>query len=144
MQAAKLVRQDLFDGEASFGGNFGKGCQTDSVPKSLLMLVQMILERTSLYLAADNQTKNIALQLSQLIKVNALKRQRDQKVANVHHQSSQITALPIYTGLLLHSRTQKKSIINKVLALDLSISYNRVDEIKSTITDQVCQEYQTK
>ena len=39
VQAAKLVRQDLFDGEASFSGNFGKGRQTDSVPKSLLMLV---------------------------------------------------------------------------------------------------------
>ena len=38
----------------------------------------------------------------------------------------------------------KKSIIDKVSALGLSISYNRVDEIQSSITDQVCQEYQTK
>ena len=61
VQAAKLVRQDLFDGEASFSGNFGKGCQIDSVPKSLLMLVQMILEGASLSLAADNQIKNTTL-----------------------------------------------------------------------------------
>ena len=39
----------------------------------------------SLSLAAGNQTKNIALQLSQLIKFNALKRKRDQKVVNVRH-----------------------------------------------------------
>ena len=62
----------------------------------------------------------------------------------MYHRSSQITALPVYTGLLLHSRTRKKSIINKVSALGLSISYNRVDEIQSAITDQVCREYQTK
>ena len=85
VQAAKLVRQDLFDREVSFSGNFGKDCQRDSVSKSLLMLVQMIHEGTSLSLAADNQTNNTALQLSQLIKFNALKRQQDQKVVNVHH-----------------------------------------------------------
>ena len=85
VQVTKLVRQDLFDGEASFSGNFGKDCQTDSVPKSLLMLVQMILEGTSLSLAADNQTKNSALQLSQLIKFIGLKRQQDEKVVNVRH-----------------------------------------------------------
>ena len=39
VQAAKLVREDVFDGEASFSGNFGKDCQTDSVPKSFLMLL---------------------------------------------------------------------------------------------------------
>ena len=64
VQAAKLVRQYLFDGEASFSGNFVKDCQKGSVPKSLLMLVQMTLEGTSLSLAADNQNNNIALQLS--------------------------------------------------------------------------------
>ena len=143
-QAAKLVCQDLFDGEASFLGNFGKDCQTDSVPNSLLMLSQMIPDGTSLSLAADNQNKNTAFQLSQLIKFNALKRQQEQKVINVRHRSFQNTTLPVNTGLLLHSWTQKKSIINKVLTLGLSVSYNKVDEIQSAITDQVCQEYQTK
>ena len=75
----------------------------------------------------DNQNKNTALQLSQLMKVNALKSQREQKVANVRHQSFQNTAIPVNNGLLLHSCTQKKSIINKVLTLGLSISYNKVD-----------------
>ena len=60
----------------------------------------------------------------------------------MHYQSSQITALLVYTGLLMHSHTRKKSTINKVSALGLSISYNRVDEIQSAITEQVCQEYQ--
>ena len=87
------MRQDLFDGETSFSGNFGKDCQTDSVPKTLL--IQMMLESTRLFLAADNQTKSIALQLSQLIKFSALKKQRDQKVVHVRHPSSQITALAL-------------------------------------------------
>ena len=57
------------------------------------MLVQMILEGASLSWAADNQIKNIALQLSQLIKFNALKRQGDQMIANVRHRSFQIAVL---------------------------------------------------
>ena len=91
----------------------------------------------------DNQNKNTALKLSQLIKVNALKIQREQKV-DVRHRSFQNTALPVNTGLLLQSCTQKKSTINKVLTLGLSISYNKVDEIQSAITDHMCQGYQTK
>ena len=92
----------------------------------------------------DNQNKNTALQLSQLIKVNALKSQREQKVVNIRHRSFQNTALPVNTSFLLHSCTQKKSTINKVLTLGLSISYNKVDEIQSAITDHMCQGYQTK
>ena len=61
VQAEKFLRQYLFDGAANFSGNFGKNCQTDSVPKSLLVLVQMILEAKRLSLAADNQTNKIAL-----------------------------------------------------------------------------------
>ena len=92
VQTAKLVRQDLFDGEASFSGNFSKGYQTESVSKSLLVLVQMILEGTSLSLA----------QFFQLIKFNTLKWQRDRRVVNVRHWFSQITALPFYTGVLIN------------------------------------------
>ena len=117
VQAEKFLPQYLFDGDASFSGDVGKDCQADSVPKSLLVLVQMILESKSLFLAADNETKNIALQLSHLINFNALKKQLDQKVTNVCYRSSQISALPVYTGLLLRSRTQKNGIIDKVSAL---------------------------
>ena len=60
------------------------------------MLVQMILEGKSLSLAADNQTKNIVLQLSQLITLSALKRQRDQKVVMC------VIDLPNYCPSCLH------------------------------------------
>ena len=44
VQAAKVIRQDMFDKAKTFHGNFGKKSQKDSVPTRLLMLVRMILE----------------------------------------------------------------------------------------------------
>ena len=35
MQATKRVRQDIFDKEKTFAGNFDKTCQTNSCPKKL-------------------------------------------------------------------------------------------------------------
>ena len=59
----------------------------------------------------------------------------------MHHRSSQITALPLYTSLHLHSRTRKNS---EVSTLGLSTSYSKGDEIQLAITDQASREYQTK
>ncbi len=71
---AKRIRQDVFDEEKLLSGNFDKSCQIDSVPNTLLLLMQMILEGTSISLTTDNKTRDIALSISQLIKFNAIKK----------------------------------------------------------------------
>ena len=73
----------------------------------------MIFECASLSLAADNQAKNIALQLSQLIKFNARKRQQDQKVINVHVIDP--PKLPLFPPTLVCSCTHAQG--KKVLSL---------------------------
>ena len=45
-KTAKRERQDIFDEEKSFNGDFDINSLTNSVPNSLLLLVQMLLEGT--------------------------------------------------------------------------------------------------
>ena len=77
VQAAKLIRQDLFNKENEFKFNFAKDSKKNSVPMTLIMLLQMILEGTDVSFLDDNKTRDIAVGLSQLvIKFNAIKRKR--------------------------------------------------------------------
>lgn len=42
---------------------------------------------------------------------------------------------------MIHSKTRQSSIINKLNRLGLSISYNRVQEILTTVTNVLCDKY---
>ena len=108
VQAAKLIRQYLFNNENEFKFNFDKDSQKNSVPMSLIMLLQIILEGTNVSLLDDNKTRNIAVGLSQLVKVNAIKRKREQSVLYARHKYSQETPLTVYIGLYIHSKSRKK------------------------------------
>ena len=142
VNVAKRVRRDLFKEKKPFDGRFDKESQQKSVPNSLLMLLQMILEGTNIIASNnDNKTRDIALQIAQLVKFNAIKKVRESNVKNIRHSEIQETALPVYTGQLVHSQTRKKSIIDKLYSLGLSISYNRVDEIQSAMAEQACDQY---
>ena len=64
VQAAKLIRQDLFKIENGFKFNFDKDSQKNSVPLSLIILLQMILEGTDVLLLDDNKIRDIVVGLS--------------------------------------------------------------------------------
>ena len=44
LKAANIIREDLFDSNSLFNRNFDYSSQESSVPKSLLVLLRMILE----------------------------------------------------------------------------------------------------
>ena len=46
--AAKIIRQNLFGSNSLFNEHFDYSCQESSVPKSLLVLLRMILEGTKI------------------------------------------------------------------------------------------------
>lgn len=54
-QAAQVVRREMFDKKFHFDGSFKPGCQQDSVPKSLLALLNMILKGLRLAQVAQHQ-----------------------------------------------------------------------------------------
>ena len=51
------------------------------------------------------------------------------------------TPLPIYIGLMLYGETRKKSLVNKLFDLGLSISYDRVMQLTNDIGNAVCSFY---
>ena len=42
---------------------------------------------------------------------------------------------------MVHAKTSKKSLAEKLAVEGLSISYSRVQEIQDNITSQICQQY---
>ena len=107
------------------------------------MLVRMILERTNISSTKSTATCQVALTISQLIKFNCVKWKRRESTTFVRHAVSQETPLPIYLGLMIHSTPKKRSLIDTLSSMGLSISYNRVYEIQTTLTKQICYKYQT-
>jgi len=61
--------------------------------------------------------------------------------ASVRHNLSQETPLPIYVGLMLHSATRKKKLVDRCSALGLSVSYDRVMQIGNKTANSVCAKY---
>ena len=68
LKVARIMRQDLFSSNSLFNGNFDYSSQEPSVPKSLLILLRMILEGTNINSQFSYVTNQAALSLVQLIK----------------------------------------------------------------------------
>lgn len=59
-RAAQVVRKEMFDRKFHFDGSFKPGCQQDSVPQSLLVLLNMIMKGPNI----EHQTQ-IGIQVPQ-------------------------------------------------------------------------------
>ena len=73
MHAVKLIRTEIFSSFYKFNGSFGSKIQVSFVPKTLLSLINMLLEGPANFDPIDNQA---ALSIAQLIVFNAIKRPR--------------------------------------------------------------------
>ena len=76
LKAAKIIRQDFFCSNSLFNRNFDYSSQEASVPKSLLVLLRMILEGTNINLELFYAANHATLSLAQLIKFNSVKHKR--------------------------------------------------------------------
>ena len=104
-----------------------------------MMLVCIILEGTTISSTIiSTATCQAALTISQLITFNSVKWKRRESTTFVRHAVSQETPLPVYLGLMIHS-----SLVDTLSSMGLSISYNRVDEIQTTLKKKICYKYQT-
>ena len=118
-----------------------------SVPPTLLALVSMLLEGPGIN---DTSDSSVALSIAQLIIFNAVKRQRkqiasagEQQLASTvtKHPRTQETALPVYFGMMVHSATRSKKIVEKCYHLGLSVSYDRVLQLTNKMANSVCDAY---
>lgn len=104
-----------------------------------MSLLQMILEETKVSLFNVNETRDKSVGYLQFVKFNVISRKCEQSALHLRHKNFQETPLTVYIGLNIHSKTHKKSMVNKFSLLGLYILFNRVNKNLSGITQNVCQ-----
>ena len=147
MRAAQVIRKELLNIKIKqFDGFFTSECQRDSVPSSLLALVNMIQDGPNIKHQSQlvsNASTTAALSVSQLVVFNSVKQSRNSKPSvNVRHDRDHETPLPLYLGLKVHAVTLNKTLVDTLFHLGLCISYDRVLQIQSDIANGVCQRYE--
>ena len=67
---------------------------------------------------------------------------KDRKSITVYHSKVREMPIAVYLGLLLHSQTRQKNLIDKLYSLGLSISYERVLEIETATGNKICERFE--
>ena len=104
------------------------------------MLVNMILEGPNTKCQSLGESSQAALTLAQLLKFNSVKYARKTEEGS-RHVISQDTFLPVYIGVMLHVKTRKKELIDRLHALGMSISYDNVLRLSSDVANAVCEHF---
>ena len=86
----------------------------------------------------------IATNISQLIRFNSVKSKRKGTVTQLCHSINNEPPLPVLIGLMVHTKTRKKALVNRLASEGLSITYNRVKSIQRTISNQLIRIYETE
>lgn len=144
-RAASIVRRDMFKIKQNFSGSFDTQCQEESVPASLLALVSMVLYGPNITAQSSSaSTPQPALTLSQLLMHNSCVRQRQTTISTptIKHNHERETPLPIYLGVMIHTKTRKKHLVDALFDLGLCVSYDRVLEICTELGNKVCHHYE--
>jgi len=142
-RAANIVRRDMFKMKNQFNGSFEEKCQEESVPASLLALVAMVVNGPNI----EAQTSSSAmpqpiLTISQLLLYNSLvRRRKNQSTSTIRHNKDRETPLPIYLGMMVHTKTRKRELVDTLHELGLSVSYDRVMDISSELGSKICSHY---
>lgn len=144
VRAAQVVRREMFATKLNFDGSFQPNCQKESVPTSLLALVNMILDGASI----QHQTQLLetgttaALTVSQLLVFNSVKHTRAVKSSGtVRHSRDKETPLPMYIALKIHAVTRCRTLIDTLFSLGMCVSYDRVLQVSADIANGVCQRF---
>ena len=120
-----------------FPGSFSSGCQEATVPQSLLTLVNMLLYGTELTPDAYSQP---GLSISQLIMFICINRSKE-NTKSLYHTKSRETLLPVYLGMMVHCQTRKQDLVDRLFQLELSVSYDRVLSISTSVANDLTEQY---
>ena len=141
LKAREILRQNIFGSNNLFNGRFDYSSQEFSVPKSLFVLLRMIVEGININSEPSHAANHAALSLAQLIEFNGVKRKGRETAICRRHTLSRETPLLVYLGLMVHSKTRMKIIIEKLAKLGLSITYNRISEIQELVMKQEVEQF---
>ena len=147
LKATRIIRRDMLETKSKFNGTFDNSCQQESVPESLKTLIGMILGGTDFKTQSTAMTEaQTTLSISQLILFNATKRRRDSGTtrASNYHSRDREPPLPIYLGVMTHAETRKRTLVDMLYSLGLSISYDRVLELSTDKGNSVCERFESE
>ena len=140
-RAANIVRKNMFQLKQNFNGSFDTQCQEKSIPVSLLALVAMILYGPNITKQYDYESMpQPALTISQLLMYNCLHRKKTASTSR--HSIEHETPLPVYLGMMIHTKTRKRTLVDTLFDLGLCISYDRVLEISTNLGNNICHHYE--
>ena len=141
-KAAQIVRRDMLEMRATFDGSFDKRCQEDSVSKSLLALLGMIMDGTNIKTKQSDTVRQSSLSLAQLLQYNSYVRRRETSVHTPHSKTRE-TPLPVYIGLMIHGHTRKRELVDTMFHLGVSIPYDIVLGIATEMAISASRQYET-
>ena len=143
-RAANIVRRDMFKMKNQFSGSFGTKCQEESVPVSLLALVAMVINGPNIEAQSSSSAMpQPVLTISQLLMYNSLvRRRKNQATSTIRHNQERETPLPIYLGVMVHTKTHKRELVDTLHELGLSVSYDHVMDISTELGNKICSHYQ--
>ena len=143
-RAAKIVRRDMLKMKNQFAGSFEPNSQKESVPMSLLELVAMVLNGPNIKVQSSSSTiPQPVLTISQLLMSNSIIRRREnQHTPRTNRSQVRETPLPICLGVLVHTKTRKRELVDRLFELGRSISYDRVLTISAELGDNICHYYE--
>ena len=73
---------------------------------------------------------------------NSLVRTRKNHSSSIiRHNQERETPLPIYLGVLIHTKTRKRELVEILYELGLSVSYSRVLGISTELGNKICHHY---
>ena len=123
-KAANIVRRHMFGTKCSFTRTFNDSCQHESVTPILVSLVRMILGGPNIEAQSSNSVASqTTLTMYQLLQFNCAIRRRKDTTAT-YHSSDREPPLPVYFGMVIHAKTRKRGLVDKLFNLGLSISYD--------------------
>lgn len=139
-RAARIVRKDIMNSQIKFNGSFLPNCQAEAIPHSLATLVAMLLYGPNITEQAVARQNQAFLSISQLLLFNSKKPQKNIQITR--HDKSREPPLPVYIGILIHNKTRKRDLVEKMYELGLSVSYDRVLEISTEAGTSICRRYE--
>ena len=135
--AVRILRKGMLLNEYLFDGSLiDSNVQMECISSQLLFFVRKLLGG-----AGSNDVHQSILTLSQLLYYNTVKRRRTVNTDNPRHHRSRETPVAVYVGLMVHNATGSEALVDALFRLGLSISYDRVQEIRKILGDQICQEF---
>ena len=82
-----------------------------------------------------------ALTVSQLLMYNSVHRKTSTSTTS-RHSIEHETPLPVYLGIMIHTKTRKRTLVDAFHDLGLCISYDRVLAISTDLGNSICQHYE--